>query len=89
MTLNQRQMIAVFIDNAGQHIAGALEYRHPGSRVVFRHRHHLFNHLQVETAEQDHGKDRGAKQQEDEGECAQGAFCEVGYTPAIITFARP
>ena len=45
-------MIAVFVDNAGQHIAGALEYRHPGSRVIFRHRHHLFHHLQIETAEQ-------------------------------------
>jgi hypothetical protein len=40
--------MTIFVDDAGQHIAGPLEDRHPRRGVVFRHRHHLFDHLQVD-----------------------------------------
>jgi hypothetical protein len=36
------------------------------------------NRRQVEAAEYDHGEDRGAKEQKDEGECAQGRYLKSG-----------
>lgn len=52
VALNQRQMITILVDDLRQHGAGAFKHRSAFGCRTARHRHHLFHHLMIKTAEQ-------------------------------------